>query len=449
MSSIASIQESVAKSGLKRRRDNILEHDRTIKKRKDSKNNSENEDTDFMEQKEPLMFQHDHLPQGYAIPKQQERLLLHGKRQRYELDHTYQIPEPNPGDEVLVKVQYIGLNPIDWKAPDFGFGIPWLPYIAGREFVGQVVATPLTSNSTSARKIRLGDIVLSASTDYRDRRKAAFQELTVAPTFNLCRVPTSIGDKSRVAGLGVAFVAAALTLGVCLGVDFERLVGDVPRGPNLKAILKSVPVDAIPIDVRAESFSNIVSSERPVAGDWLVIWGGSSATACVLAQLAKHSGLRVIKVVDVAKHGARLSEGPADLIVDAYDTNRAVDIIRQVTKGKLRFGVDTVGTPTATLLQQALCCSEKSLSSHLVGLTGLPNDPMTGVTQHIVPIKLHHEVPAIGEAMMVWLEKLLASGNILPPEVEVLGGGLSAVNEGLDRMRRGEISGRRLAVHLA
>jgi hypothetical protein len=134
------------------------------------------------------------------------------------------------------------------------------------------------------------------------------------------------------------------------------------------------------------------------------------------------------------------------LIVDSHDPERAVDIIRRVTDGKLRFGVDTVGKPTAELLRRTLRNGDVNFKSHLVGLTGLPKDPLAGVQNHTVPIKVHHDVPAVGEAMMIWLEKLLATGKLVPPAVEVLGGGLGAVNDGLDRMRRGEISGRRLAV---
>jgi hypothetical protein len=107
-----------------------------------------------------------------------------------------------------------------------------------------------------------------------------------------------------------------------------------------------------------------------------------------------------------------------------------------------------VGKPTAELLRKTLRSGNSESKSHLVGLTGLPKEPLIGVKPHTVPIKIHHDVPAVGEALMVWLEKLLAAGKIVPPEVEILEGGLTAVNEGLDRMRRGEISGRRLAVSL-
>lgn len=43
-------------------------------------------------------------------------LLLHGKGQSYSLTHDYSVPVPKE-DEILIRVDAIGLNPIDWKAP--------------------------------------------------------------------------------------------------------------------------------------------------------------------------------------------------------------------------------------------------------------------------------------------------------------------------------------------
>jgi NADPH:quinone reductase-like Zn-dependent oxidoreductase len=186
---------------------------------------------------------------------------------------------------------------------------------------------------------------------------------------------------------------------------------------------------------------------------------GSSATSFIIAQLAKLLGLRIIKVVDMRKHGRTLSAGPADLLVDSHDPERAVEIIRSVTENSLRFGIDTIGKQTAEYLQKTLQQSDsqqindtKSTQrrySHLVGLTGLPKHTIVGVKHHVVPIKIHHEVEEIGEALMTWLEILLGAGKITPPEVVIVNGGLESVNASLDRMRRGEVSGKRLVVKLS
>jgi hypothetical protein len=56
-------------------------------------------------------------PEPLFAPETQKVLLLHAARQPYELTHDYPVPEVQGDDEVLVRTQAIGLNPIDWKAP--------------------------------------------------------------------------------------------------------------------------------------------------------------------------------------------------------------------------------------------------------------------------------------------------------------------------------------------
>lgn len=51
------------------------------------------------------------------IPRLQSVLLLNAIRQPYEVIAGYTVPETQHDHELLVKVQAVGLNPIDWKAP--------------------------------------------------------------------------------------------------------------------------------------------------------------------------------------------------------------------------------------------------------------------------------------------------------------------------------------------
>ncbi|KAL9612089.1 MAG: hypothetical protein Q9167_003311 [Letrouitia subvulpina] len=163
-------------------------------------------------------------------------------------------------------------------------------------------------------------------------------------------------------------------------------------------------------------------------------------------QLAKLLGLRVIAVADVAKHGSRLVDLGADLLVDRKDPSRAIEIIRSVTKGNLRYSIDTVGKETATHLQEALHQSGEKTQAHLVGLTGLPKARLPGISYHTVPIKVFHTIPSVGEQTMIWLEQLLIKGILHPPEIEIAAGGLEGVNEALDSLRVGSISGKRIVV---
>ncbi|KJR89785.1 uncharacterized protein SPSK_06171 [Sporothrix schenckii 1099-18] len=196
-----------------------------------------------------------------------------------------------------------------------------------------------------------------------------------------------------------------------------------------------------------------------------------------------------------------------DWVVDSHDPARAVAVLRANLGSRLRFGFDTRGRDTATWLLQALAGGDPAAASnkkatastsnsasgrttprssppsppatprgdngvvapisdmadtddlpveqapapksHLVGLTGLPKGtPPPHAVFHSVPIKLFHEVPAVGEALSSWLERLLASKKLVPPVVAGVEDGLERVNAGLDRLRAGEISGGRLVVRL-
>ncbi|OJD29241.1 quinone oxidoreductase [Diplodia corticola] len=469
------------------------------------------------------------------VPTMQTVLMLYQPRTRYALTPKHDIPSLRSDDEVLIKVKAIGLNPIDWKAPDFGFGIPTLPYISGRDFVGTIVdahdpSSPLhpststssssssacpspsgtippsssssssssTTTTTTTKDQKTQTLYLAISTDYRDPRKSAFQQYAVATAHTVCRLPAALPAAAG-ATLGVAFVAAALALGVCFGLDFSSRVdpstssasGSDPSsssssstggflatataGPDFRALLAAIPAARIPGDCLAEAHLHAGADDqrrqrqhqRAKKGDWLVLWGGSSTTARIAARLAgrRGAGMRVVAVGDVVKHGGRIVGGAGaggggrgggdedvDLWVDSHDPERAAEVVRGVVGGDAgvgRFGVDFVGRETAARLARALDSGEGSgPPAHLVGLAAGPKGVGEGVRVHSVPIKLFHEVPEVGRATMAWLERLLEEGLLTPPEVVVEEGGLAGVNGALDRMRRGEISGKRLAVEL-
>ncbi|EQB48174.1 hypothetical protein CGLO_12622 [Colletotrichum gloeosporioides Cg-14] len=394
------------------------------------------------------------------IPDTQTVLILYAAKQPYETAEGYAVPQLQDEREVLVQTEHIGLNPIDWKAPDFNFAIPSLPYISGRELVGRVVRRHPSSTS----RLQPGDRVLVISTDYRDLRKAAYQQYVATADFNAVRLPPAeIVSPAAGATLGVAFVAAVLSLGVCMGVDFSSVLD----GPDLLSLVRSIPADALPADIRAECLSGIRDGERAVAGDWVAIWGGSSTSANLAVQLARLAGLKVVTVVDKLRHGLRLSNHTVlrpDLLVDSHDPSRAVDIIRANVGKTLRFALDTSGRDSATSLLRALAPQDPSRPpsppdtprnadpslKHLIGLTGLPKEAAPeGVAYHTVPIKVFHEVPAVGEALVLWLERLLAAGLVSAPEVLGVESGFEGINRGLDRMRRGEIRGGRMVVSLS
>jgi NADPH:quinone reductase-like Zn-dependent oxidoreductase len=127
---------------------------------------------------------------------------------------------------------------------------------------------------------------MAISTDYRDSRKAAYQQYAVVSDFNACKLPPHVSAEEA-APLGVAFVAAALALGICMGIDF-RVVDDGPRGPDLLHGIRCLSRDAIPKDIERECFDGIGENERAKEGDWIAIWGGKETNWLVWKRLADY-----------------------------------------------------------------------------------------------------------------------------------------------------------------
>ncbi|RBR26046.1 uncharacterized protein FIESC28_01074 [Fusarium coffeatum] len=391
----------------------------------------------------------------YIVPTTQEAVLLYGAHQPYKLVEDHPVPADLESDEVLIENRAVGLNPIDWRGPDFGFGIPELPQVAGRELSGVLVRTA-DDRSGWAK----GDRVIAISTDYRDSRKGAYQKHVVAKSYNIVRLPDNVSFEQG-STIGVAFVTAAVALSICLGVDFTA----VDSGPDMRQVVDGLKVDSLPKDVHKEIAQQIPSPDRPEAGDWFIIWGGSSTSAILSAQLAKLAGLRVAVVLDAEKHGSRLYEEHSikpDLVIDSHDPQRAIEIIRSCTRGSKKFGLDTRGKETTTFLIDALCdttsvpelddsnsdTSESLLPRHvhIIALCSAPKTQRSDLTLHTIPIKLFHESPEVGKALTTWLGRLLQNNAVAYPTIAGVGDGLSSINASLDKMRRGEISGGKLVV---
>lgn len=93
----------------------------------------------------------------------------------------------------------------------------------GRDLAGVVGKT-----HKSFRRIKVGDVVFSPWTDYRDIRKPAFQEYVISTEHNSARVPGSFIVQAS-AAIGVAFVTAALALEICCGVNFAGSGSDYTK----------------------------------------------------------------------------------------------------------------------------------------------------------------------------------------------------------------------------
>lgn len=84
----------------------------------------------------------------------------------------------------------------------------------------------------------------------------------------------------------------------------------------------------------------------------------------------------------------------------------------------------------------------------MLGLTGIPREKNPRIQYHTVPLKVFHASPIVGLGLSKWLESLLQSNAIKLPQVVYTTGGLGAINDALDILRKGSISGQRIVVGL-
>ncbi|CAD0085757.1 unnamed protein product [Aureobasidium mustum] len=55
-------------------------------------------------------------PLENELPLQQNVALLQAARERLVLTQSYPVPYTTKGDELVVEIRAIGLNPVDWKS---------------------------------------------------------------------------------------------------------------------------------------------------------------------------------------------------------------------------------------------------------------------------------------------------------------------------------------------
>ncbi|PTB63194.1 GroES-like protein [Trichoderma citrinoviride] len=382
------------------------------------------------------------------VPYSQRQLLLHDPRQPYKLHTDKEIPELRFGD-LLVEVYGIGLNQIDWNTTDLGLVLPSLPCVNGREFIGRIIA----SNVDRKCRLQPGEWVLAVSTDHRDLRKAAFQEYAIVSCYNAMRIPKHV-EPFQVASMGVAYVAAGIALGVCLGVTFTK--GPKKREFNLLENARMYPED-VPDDLADEVFDAMAPCYQAQPGEWLLVYGASTITGQIAIQLAKLGGLKVVGVADLNKHKPLLQLLATDVLVDGSDLDQAKRDIKRLIPGSLRFAIDAVGPETAEWCQQSptnpppvdpVTRGGGSKLSHLVALRGKPETINPNIQVHTVPIRLFHTSQYVGGHLSKWLYELLDTNKLQPPEVEFVPGGLAAINGALERLKQGKASGKRLVIRV-
>lgn len=182
--------------------------------------------------------------------------------------------------------------------------------------------------------------------------------------------------------------------------------------------------------------------------EYLLVWGGSSVTAQFAIQIASNSGVKIIAVASSKTASMVQALGAAHVVVrDGKTGAEIVAEIREIAGDNVTKAIDLVGTETAQYCLDAFSKEKKCLFAPLAMISSKAVVP-ANVSVETVEMKQfvldpESRVHALG------LERLLAEGSVRLPEIDVIKGGLDSVQEGLERLKKGDMGGRKLVVSFA
>ncbi|PKI82466.1 hypothetical protein MVES1_003434 [Malassezia vespertilionis] len=374
----------------------------------------------------PARFRHLHptIIMSAQIPSTMQAIVVEGKGQA----SIKEVPTPKPTDgQVLVKIHDVAVNPTDWKHLDF-FGKA--NTILGSDFAGTIVAKAPDANTS----LEIGTRVFSMTHGgFYEGVGAYAQYLAVHPN-GLCPLPKELSDETA-AGLGIGTYTAIFGL-------FQKEHLALPKlDPNTKTL---PPVD---------------ESKK------ILVWSGASNVGQYVIQLARALGMYVIATASPRNHewlkslGASATynysdNGVAELIgkehpgicyaFDAYsENNSATQCLTAMDHSKpgrylsvLNPGPEEHKANPNVQMSFVLLYTLDGRELDLFGLKRSKEQCMQDV-RYFGELNAEEYVP-----------KLIMNGILKPAPLHLLKGGLSAVHEGLDLVRTGKNSGKKVVIPL-
>ncbi|PYI01600.1 GroES-like protein [Aspergillus sclerotiicarbonarius CBS 121057] len=329
------------------------------------------------------------------------------------------IPPPRH-DELLIRTAAVALNPIDWMLLG---STPSPNAIMGHDYAGTVIEV----GESARERFQIGDRVcgLVKGADRTRIESGTFAEYIIAKAAIQIHIPD-----------GVSFEDAA-TVGVGATAAGQCLFG--PSGLNLPW-----PEDHRPGENR-----------EPI-----LIYGGSTASGSWLIQVAKLAGYTVLTTCS-AKNFNLVREYGADEVFDYRDPTCA-EQIREHTNNNLKLVCDAVASPESVRICEEVISAEGGryhslipaemgrvdVQSTFVNCSTSTGEPFEyGPDCMVIP-----RMPEEFEFARRWagiVGTLWAQGMVRTLAVERRDGGLGKVLEGLEDLKRGAVSARKLVYLVA
>ncbi|KAL5486253.1 hypothetical protein ACEPAI_7299 [Sanghuangporus weigelae] len=325
---------------------------------------------------------------------------------------TRPIPKPGPG-ELLVKVHATALNPVDCAIRDHNIIVNDYPAVLGYDSAGTVeeIGEGVEGFAKGDRVLHEGDF----KNDY-----GVFQQYTLVPAEITAKIPPNI-----------TFDEAA-TVSLCLVTAAAGLYGHVyyPEG----ATKYKAPWEE--------------GGEGLYRGKSILVIGGSTSVGQYAIQLAKLSGFSPI-IATASLHNTDLLKSiGATHVIDRNGPDVSAEIKKVLNSAPLEIVFDAASraeqeswslvAPSGTLISVVLVEIDKNSENY--------KDKT--VINTIFGSVYNPDLREMGVSLYSQLTGLLERGTIKPNRVEVLPNGLAGITEGLDRLRKNEVSGKKLVARL-
>lgn len=320
---------------------------------------------------------------------------------------------PPEAGQLLVKNESVALNPIDWKVQRLGllFQESQYPIIVGTDVAGVVVQV-----GEEVSEYQIGDRVFFQGA--MTHTKAGYQEYTITDAATTAKIPPSI-TFDQASSIPVALAAAVV-----------GLYAPTPHGAGLKD----------PFDAEGRGAYTC----KPV-----LIIGGATSVGQAAIQLARLSGFFPILTVASVSHTEYLQSIGATTVLDRYMSSS--DLFSAVKYASGSKPIEVVYDSVSSGETQRFAYQITAPSGMLL-VVNQPNIEDKEMVEHKKIVKVigfftsPHTRP-LGERLYAKLEELVRDGDIKSSRVEVIPGGLTGVENGLQKLQNNQVSRTKLVVH--
>ncbi|KAF8843795.1 GroES-like protein [Paxillus ammoniavirescens] len=348
--------------------------------------------------------------------QQQKALFLESKQGKFVVGHR-DIPSPGKG-QLLIKIYSTALNPVDYKVQQTGVFVEKYPAILGVDMAGVVEDVGEgVQNFAKGDKVSFTFFTWSGSFSHGNFSddQSSFQQHSIATAEFTAKIPPNF-DFDRAATVPLAFDTAAV------GLYSEQL------GAGLTP-------------------SWVEGGQGKYSGKPILIMGGSSAVGSFVIQLARLSGFSPIITTASPAHENHLKSLGATHLIDRHASgDQFIASLNNITKQPIELVYDAISLPET---QQAAWAVLSHNGTLVLTLQPVVKEDQ-GKGRRVVPTygsphaQANH---ALCEASWSILGKWLQDGVIKPLDFEILPNGLHGIPEGLQKMKAGGVSGKKLVAH--